>query len=126
MKKIVILKNKQIKARVYEKQTGFNIEKKVVVKMENKYHTMRSAFKRWLVLHNEEWRNTGYVRIPNWFRHYIRKNKDWSYTVINNKENYYCNRHEMDYNQRRKFKGYYLFEISDEELLNLQRTKWIK
>lgn len=94
--------------------------------MENKYHTMRSAFKRWLVLHNEEWRNTGYIRIPNWFRYYIRKNKDWSYTVINEEENYYCNRCEMDYNQRRIFKGYYLFEISDNELLNLQRAKWIK
>lgn len=94
--------------------------------MGNKCYTMRSAFKRWLILHNEEWRNTSYVRIPNWFRHYIRQNTDWTYTVTHEKESLYCDRYEMDYNQRRKHKGHYSFYISDEELLKLQRAEWIK
>lgn len=89
-------------------------------------HTMRSAFKRWLILHNEEWRARGYIRIPNWFRHYIRQNKEWSYTVLNDHANYYCNQCEMDWNSRRRYKGYYTFEITDEELINLQRAEWIK
>lgn len=89
-------------------------------------YTMRSAFKKWLILHGEESRAHGYIRVPNWFRHYIRKNKNWSYTVVNNKENYYCNSREMDYNERRRFKGYYSFDISDDELLNIQRAEWIK
>lgn len=89
-------------------------------------HTMRSAFKRWLVLHDEEFRSHGYIRIPNWFRHYIRKNKEWKYTVINEHENYYCNKCEYDWNTRRRFKGFYSFNISDEELLELQRAEWIK
>ena len=89
-------------------------------------HTMRSAFKRWLILHNEEWRNTGYVRVPNWFRHYIRQNTDWSYTVTHEQSAYYCNKCELDYNARRRYKGHYTFDISDEELLSLQRAEWIK
>lgn len=89
-------------------------------------YTMRGAFKRWLILHEEEFRAHGYIRVPNWFRHYIRKNKSWSYTVVNNKENYYCNACGMDYNERRRFKGYYSFDISDDELLNIQRAEWIK
>ena len=32
----------------------------------------------------------------------------------------------MDYEQRRQYKGYYIIEISDEELLELQRAEWIK
>lgn len=95
-------------------------------KIETAQYTMRSAFKRWLILHDEEWRLNNRIRIPNWFRHYIRQNKQWSYTVSNCDTNYYCNTHEMDYNDRRRFKGYYTFEISDEELYNLQRAKWIK
>lgn len=85
-------------------------------------HTMRSAFKRWCVLHNEKCR----VRIPNWFRHYIRHNTQWAYTVIDEDVDYYCNQCEMDYGQRRQYKGYYTIEISDEELLELQRAEWIK
>ncbi|CCX57440.1 hypothetical protein [Veillonella sp. CAG:933] len=84
-------------------------------------HTMRSAFKRWCVLHKEN-----HVRIPNWFRHYIRKNTQWGYIVIDEDEDYYCNKCEMDYEQRRQYKGYYTIEISDEELLELQRVEWIK
>lgn len=84
-------------------------------------HTMRSAFKRWKTLHGEN--TDGYIRIPYWFRWYIRKEKDWRYDVTHEREDIYCNRHEMDYNQRRRFKGQYTFEISDEELLQLQRPK---
>ena len=73
-------------------------------------HTMRSAFKRWCILHNEESR----IRIPNWFRYYIRGNTQWKYVVIDEAEDYYCNKCEMDYEQRRKYKGYYIIEISDE------------
>lgn len=89
-------------------------------------YTMRSAFKRWLILHNEEFRVYGYIRIPNWFRHYIRNTREWRYTLINSNDDYYCNKCEMDYNQRRRYKGYYTFEISDTELLQLQRPEWIK
>lgn len=28
-------------------------------------HTMRSAFKRWLILHDEEFRTHRYIRIPH-------------------------------------------------------------
>ena len=75
-------------------------------------YTMRSAFKRWCILHNEESR----IRIPNWFRYYIRENTQWKYIVIDEAEDYYCNKCEMDYEQRRQYKGYYIIEISDEEL----------
>lgn len=85
-------------------------------------HTMRSAFKRWRVLHNEKCR----IRIPNWFRYYIRRNTQWGYIVIDENEDYYCNKCEMDYEQRRQYKGYYTIEISDEELSELQRAEWIK
>ena len=78
-------------------------------------HTMRSAFKRWCILHNEESR----IRIPNWFRYYIRENTQWKYIVIDEAEDYYCNKCEMDYEQRRQYKGYYIIEISDEEI-----NKW--
>lgn len=80
-------------------------------------HTMRSAFKRWLVLHNEENRVAHYIRIPNWFRWYVRKNKDWKYTVNYGEIDYHCNICELDYEQRRRYKGYYTFDISDEELM---------
>lgn len=89
-------------------------------------HTMRSAFKRWLILHDEEIRTHGYMRIPNWFRHYIRNTKEWKCTIVNEDCNYYYNKCEMDYEQRRRYKGYYTFEISDDELLQLQRAEWIK
>lgn len=89
-------------------------------------HTMRSAFKRWLVLHNEENRVAHYIRIPNWFRWYVRKNKAWKYTVNYGEIDYHCNICELDYEQRRRYKGYYTFDISDEELLQLQRAEWIK
>ena len=37
-------------------------------------YTMRSAFKRWLILHNEEFRiyKGRDIQLPHWFRHYIR------------------------------------------------------
>lgn len=89
-------------------------------------YTMRSAFKRWLILHDEECRAHGYIRVPNWFRHYIRNTREWDYTVINKDCNYYCKQHKMDYNQKRRYKGYYTFEISDDELLQLQRAEWIR
>mgnify|MGYP006948663392 CR=1 FL=1 len=46
--------------------------------------------------------------------------------VIDDRTNRYCNTKEMDCNQRRRYKGYYQFNISDNELLNLQRAEWIK
>ena len=46
--------------------------------------------------------------------------------MIDEAEDYYCNKCEMDYEQRRQYKGYYIIEISDEELLELQRAEWIK
>ena len=67
-------------------------------------HTMRSAFHRWLVLHEEHKRH----RIPNWFRHYIRNNTDWNYIA----------------NDEHK-PLHYEFEISDEQLLSLQRAEWV-
>ena len=73
-------------------------------------HTMRSAFKRWLVLHNEEWRNTGYIRIPHWFRYYIRRNTFWRFV----------------YDNLYDYKGHYSFYIGDDELIELQRPEWIK
>lgn len=67
-----------------------------------------------------------YVRFPYWFRYYIRDNKEWKYTVVNEQETYYCNKCELDYNQRRRYKGYYTFEISDKELLNIERHLYVK
>lgn len=93
---------------------------------KNMQHTMRSAFKRWLILHNEEYRMNCHIRIPNWFRWYVRKNKDWKYTVNSSITNYHCNICELDYEQRRRYKGYYTFDISDKELLQLQRAEWMK
>lgn len=97
---------------------------------------MRSAFKRWLVLHNEEWRLKGHVRIPHWFRHYIRQTREWDFVVSNG--SYYIrfrptdippvltNFKELDKHTRRtRYKGYYIFEISDEELFTLQRPEYI-
>lgn len=52
--------------------------------------------------------------------------REWRYPLINSNDDYYCNKCEMDYNQRRRYKGYYTFEISDTELLQLQRPEWIK
>lgn len=78
-----------------------------------------------MILHNEEFRASGYIHIPSWFRYYIQNTKEWKYTLINSKDNYYCNKHEMDYDQRRGFKGYYTFEISDEELLQLHDDNMI-
>ena len=94
--------------------------------MEQNY-TLRKAFKRWLVLHHEEHRmcSGSNVRIPGWFHYYILKNTDWKYTIINEYNDRFANLHELDCNERRRFKGYYSFCISDEELLNLQRPKWI-
>jgi hypothetical protein len=96
--------------------------------MENKCnkHTMRSAFKRWLILHNEEFRTHGYIRIPHWFRHYIRNTTEWHYMVDDVHQAYYCNKQELEMNRRRRFKGHYVFEISDVELLNLERPEWLK
>lgn len=90
------------------------------------YYTMRQAFLLWLRLHNEEWRIGGYIRIPNWFRWYIRKNTDWSYYVLDKKTEKWCDQMELDYNQRRRYKGCYRFKISNEELLNLERPEWIR
>lgn len=89
-------------------------------------YTMRSAFKHWLELHNEKPRISGPLRIPNWFRFYIRNNTDWSYTLINESLNHACNAFGLDSYAKRRHKGFYTFEISDEELLNLERPEWIK
>lgn len=90
-------------------------------------HTMRSAFKRWLILHNEEFRIGRWIRLPHWFRHYIRNTRKWEYTVTErNSYNYYCGEDETNHEQKRRYKGYYTFEISDDELLQLERPEWIK
>lgn len=89
-------------------------------------HTMRSAYRRWMTLHNEEKRPGCRIRLPKWFCVYVRSHKDWKYLVTNEKSDIYCNRHELDYEARRRYKGRYLFEISDEELLLLERPEWIK
>lgn len=86
-------------------------------------HTMRSAFKRWLILHNEPWRAKGYIRIPSWFRWYIRKNYVWEYHITD----MICRNYYKIYGgDPRRFKGRYSFKITDEELINLQRPEWIK
>lgn len=89
-------------------------------------YTMRSAFKRWLILHGEDFRAHGYIRIPSWFRWYIRKNKEWAYKVTDYDVDVYCNHREYSYEDRRKFRGEYSFSISDKELKNLHRPEWIK
>ena len=40
-------------------------------------HAIRSAFRRWMILHNEESRDRGYIRLPNWFRHYVRNSAEF-------------------------------------------------
>ena len=97
--------------------------KKSKDKKNDKRYTMRNAFKQWLILHGDEQHSHGKIRIPHWFRHYIRKNHDWSYVVENETEEYYCNKCEMTYEQRRQFKGYYKIHITDEELLQLQKPE---
>ena len=89
-------------------------------------HTMRSAWKRWQALHNELSSVARRVRIPHGFRHYIRNNFEWQYILYNEDDDIYCNRCELDYNARRRYKGHYVFDISDEELLELERPEWIK
>ena len=71
-------------------------------------------------------KNKGYVRIPNWFRHYLRKNYEWKYTISNYDRNYHYNIEDINWNKKRKYKGFYTFFISDFELENLQRAEWIK
>ena len=88
-------------------------------------YSMRSAFKRWLVLHGEQSRTMGNFRIPYWFRYYIRQNTVWTYTVADEQIDCWCNRREMDYDERRRYAGNYSFSVSDEELLNLERPKEI-
>lgn len=96
----------------------------MIIKENKMNHTMRSAFKRWLILHDEEFRTHRYIRIPHQFRHYIRNTKKWKYTIINKQSDYYCNIHNLNDNQRRMYKGYYTFDIDDEELMNLQRPEY--
>lgn len=84
-------------------------------------YTMRSAFLRWKELHNENIRFRNSIRIPVWFEKYIRNNTDWLYYVTDSRTNTYCNRHELDCDQRRRYSGHYQFEISDDELLQLKR-----
>lgn len=85
-------------------------------------YTMRSAFLRWLYLHDESWRAKNHVKIPNWFRWYIRNNCKWEYHVNSNSRNYF----NVSTNSKRAFKGFYHFNVTDEELINLQRAEWIK
>ena len=79
-----------------------------------------------MVIHNESEKNNGYVRIPNWFRHYLWKNHEWKYTISNNDRNYHYNIEDFNWNKKRKYKGVYTFFISDFELENLQRAEWIQ
>lgn len=44
--------------------------------------------------------------------------------IINKQFDYYCNIHNFNDNQRRMYKGYYTFDIDDEELMNLQRPEY--
>ena len=58
---------------------------------------------------------------------YIRNTRKWEYTITErNSYNYYCGENESNYEQKRRYKGYYTFEISDDELLQLERPEWIK
>ena len=86
-------------------------------------YTMRSAFKQWLILHNKNYRH--HMRVPNWFERYIRNDKDWSYIVDNEIENYYCNKYELTYEDRRRYKGHYILQITDEELLKIESPYWL-
>lgn len=99
--------------------------------MKPKHYSLRSAYIKWLELHNETHRiQTGRngVRIPKWFSEYIRN--DCSCPLISYKEetNNYCNRREMTLKQRRDYihYGYYSVYLTDEQLLNLNRPEWIK
>lgn len=87
------------------------------------YHTLRSAFKRWLTLHDEEYRMHVHTRVPSWFGYAIRNSKDYAYTVTNEMDEIYCNRCELDYNSRRRYEGHYSFYISDKELFEIQRPE---
>lgn len=90
-------------------------------------YTIRSAFIQWLKLHNEEWRACGHIRIPNWFRWYVRNNCNWEYHINSNIRNYYeqliSTNDTISTRNKRSFKGFYQFEISDEKLINLKRTE---
>lgn len=85
-------------------------------------HTMRSAYRRWMILHEEcLWKTRGHVKVPAWFRWHIRKNYDWNYYITDFKyRNYYKN----NGGNPRRFKGHYLFQITDDDLINLQKPKW--
>lgn len=85
-------------------------------------HTMRSAFKRWLILHDEVFRTRGYIRVPNWFRWHIRSNYQWEYTVLNKYKNYY----KQNPANKRGYKGFYEFYIKDEDLIKLERPEYIE
>ena len=112
--------------KTFESENVEDTVEYIVDKLQETEHTMRSAFKRWLLLHHEFEKNKGYVRIPNWFRHYLRKNHEWKYTISNYDKNYNYNIEDIEWNKKRKYKGFYTFFISDFELENLQRAEWIK
>ena len=82
-------------------------------------YTMRQAFKRYLILHNKKIYSP--IKIPNYFRYYIFNNIIYRHIIYSEQDDYYANIHEYDYTQRRKFHGYYQFNISDEELLNIRK-----
>lgn len=103
-----------------------NIASQVDSETSTSQYSMRSAFKRWLIIHNELYHITGYIRIPNWFRHYLRKNHKWTYIITNKDENHHFDATAKDWNSKRKYKGQYSFHISDLELKILQRPQWIK
>lgn len=102
---------------------------KVLKNFENKTFSMRGAFKCWLIIHNELERSTGYIRVPYWFRHYLRNNYDWTYEMIDEKDyleetkNYYCNATAKDWKEERRYKGRYIFQIPEFDLEKLKRPK---
>lgn len=89
-------------------------------------YTMRSAFIKWKQLHNEKIVSSS-IRIPNWFRWYIRNNCNWEYANTSSNKNYFRMSHGSDIkNGDRAYKGFYRIEISDFELLELNRSEWVK
>ena len=92
---------------------------------EQTYFTMRSAYKRWAILHHESSRFAGgFTRIPYWFRYYIRNNANWTYFVTNKNDQKKCNKAHLTDDECRVYRGHYAIYISDAELLNLRCPDW--
>lgn len=62
----------------------------------------------------------GYIRLPNWFRWHIRNNYEYVYITDND-----CHQGIKDINRKRMYRGHYVFNISDEALIELKRPVYI-